>query len=330
MSGFGLLDFSEPEVSFFGSLSLAAVGAALFCSPRLVAMIAAYALSWNVFLGGPDGLFTTLHFTRLGIAVFVNSAAVAVAFARERRERSMARMTGVALVAQRALLRPLPTKINQTRLAARYVSSAEDALVGGDFYEATVTPFGTRVIVGDVVGRGLEAVDLAALVLGGFREAALSSADLEVLGRRLDAVVATYARGDEYATAIVAQIEDGHVRLVSCGHPAPLMIGGDGAAEFLEIPPTLPLGYGSEPQAITYAMEPGQRLLVYTDGITEAREPTGRFFDLKTEAELALRSRAAEEALDELLERLERHTEDGLDDDVALVLLENIGSPPSR
>lgn len=321
ITALALLDLAYSGLAIFGAVSIAAVAVALWCSPPWVAGTAAYAFAWSLFLGA-DGYWTPLHFTRLGLSALVGVSSVALSFARGRRESSMVRMTDVAIAAQRALLRPLPAAIAGTVLSARYISASEDALVGGDFYEAADTPFGTRVIVGDVVGRGLEAVDLAALVLGGFREAALSAPDLVSLARRLDAVVRAYARRDEYATAIIAEIRDGEIGMISCGHPMPLLVDIDANASFMELPPALPLGYGSDPTEVTYHPDRGQRLLLYTDGMTEGREPGGDFFDLQTEAAAVLRSESGEQALDELLRRLEVHTKKRLGDDVALMLVE--------
>jgi hypothetical protein len=77
----------------------------------------------------------------------------------------------VAEVAQRAILRPIPARLGAMSFATRYLSAAEEALIGGDFYDAAFTPHGLRLITGDVRGKGLPAVQLASVVLGCFREA---------------------------------------------------------------------------------------------------------------------------------------------------------------
>ena len=92
-------------------------------------------------------------------------------------------MTVIAETAQRAVLRTMPTAIGSVGLAARYVSATAEALVGGDLYEVAATPYGVRVIVGDVRGKGLEAVQTAAAVLGAFRAAAFTEPDLGALSR---------------------------------------------------------------------------------------------------------------------------------------------------
>ena len=83
------------------------------------------------------------------------------------------RSLSVALLAT-TLLRPVPRRAGRVALAVRYLSAAEDSVVGGDFYDVAVTPYGVRLVVGDVKGKGLEAVQLAATVLGSFRQAAFT------------------------------------------------------------------------------------------------------------------------------------------------------------
>ncbi|GAP47521.1 integral membrane protein [Streptomyces azureus] len=76
----------------------------------------------------------------------------------------------------------------------------------GDLYEVVTSPHGVRVIVGDVQGKGLEAVETAAVVLGAFREAAPGEADLAAVGCRLERAVERQLEGEKCATAILAEV----------------------------------------------------------------------------------------------------------------------------
>ena len=102
-------------------------------------------------------------------------------------EQKLAKVTSVAEVAQRAVLRPLPQRVGPLELGVVYLAAAAEARVGGDLYEVARTQFGIRLIVGDTRGKGLDAVETAADVLGVFREVAHEVYTLAEVARRLDA-----------------------------------------------------------------------------------------------------------------------------------------------
>ena len=105
-------------------------------------------------------------------------------------EQKLADVTSVADVVQRALLPPLPGRVGPLELQVVYLAAAAEARVGGDLYEVARTPFGIRLIVGDARGKGLEAVETAADVLGVFREVAHEVYTLAEMARRIDASLA--------------------------------------------------------------------------------------------------------------------------------------------
>ena len=149
-------------------------------------------------------------------------------------------MTSVAEAAQRALLRPLPRQVGPLELKVVYLAAAAEARVGGDLYEVTRTQFGIRLIVGDVRGKGLDAVEIAADVLGVFREVAHEVYTLAEVARRIDASLARRPAAplEEFVTAVLAEIDPAGERLTvyNCGHPPPLILspgtaGPDGPGE---------------------------------------------------------------------------------------------------
>ena len=104
-----------------------------------------------------------------------------------RQEQRIAEVSSVAEAAQRAVLRPPPPRLGPLGFDVAYVAAAAEAKVGGDLYEAVATrEHGIRVIMGDVRGKGLGAVELAADVLGMFREQAHEACTLAGLAARLD------------------------------------------------------------------------------------------------------------------------------------------------
>lgn len=270
---------------------------------------------WHGYLG------TSEWFVRAAVATSICVMGIVSAYVRDERESHLARMTVIADTAQRALLRAAPESIGSVGLATRYVSASAGAHVGGDLYEVAATPYGVRVIVGDVCGKGLDAVQTAAAVLGAFRQAAFTEPDLATLARGIDQMVAREPGEELFVTAVVGEFGDGTVQLANCGHPAPLMI--DGTPHTLDdADVALPLGLGAQPVVSRHPWTPGARLLFYTDGLIEQRDRSGAFFPLHEHAPI-LAEGTPSEALESLVGSLRRHGGGRICDDLALVLAEN-------
>ncbi|HYF73987.1 MAG TPA: PP2C family protein-serine/threonine phosphatase [Nocardioides sp.] len=297
--------------------------ASFWTSPRRTAAVAVAALTLSV-TGGfwLDLPFSAGYWFRVGICAALSGLAVLGALTRERRESRLQRMTVIAETAQRAVLRAMPTAIGSVGLAARYVSASAEALVGGDLYEVAATPFGVRVVVGDVRGKGLEAVQTAAAVLGAFRAAAFTAADIADLARTIDETLARMIGEEEFVTAIVGQFDGERVTLANCGHHPPLLVVGADVTTADTGEPTLPLGLGAEPVLTEHPWPVGARVLFYTDGLVEARDARGEFFPLDDYA-AELGEGSVEEALDRLVERLLAWGGQQMADDLALVLAES-------
>jgi serine phosphatase RsbU (regulator of sigma subunit) len=199
-------------------------------------------------------------------------------------------MTSVAEAAQRAVLRPLPEQLGPLKLGVVYLAAAAEARVGGDLYEVTHTEgHGIRLIIGDVRGKGLGAVEVAADIIGRFREVAHGVGTLNEVAHRLDAGLSRrWGQYEEFVTALLAEIDPdrGKLTILNCGHPPPILISpGDGSVTVLEVrAPAPPLGLltlGSDAGAKqVYTFKPNDQLLLYTDGVTEARDANREFYPL--------------------------------------------------
>jgi serine phosphatase RsbU (regulator of sigma subunit) len=287
------------------------------------------------------------------VAVLVVTALSASGGARGgAQDQRLADVTSVAEAAQRALLRPLPRQVGPLELGVAYLAAAAEARVGGDLYEVTRTQFGIRLIVGDVRGKGLDAVEIAADVLGVFREVAHEVYTLAEVARRIDASLARRPAAplEEFVTAVLAEIDPaaGTLTVYNCGHPPPLVLspgpgrpaGSDGQqlpqVTTVDVPaPALPLRLmslgGTSGAERTVPLQPGDALLFYTDGVTEARNGRREFYPLEERvAGLAARSGSAEDLLDRLRDDLLRHVGAPLDDDAALLLVRVTGAWDER
>jgi phosphoserine phosphatase RsbU/P len=325
-AGFG------PEIILSGTYGIAAVAASAITTVRRTAIVAAATLVCSIVSGAWNDNFGTLDWViRVSFTVGLGVLAVVSAQMRVHREQALQRMTVIAETAQRAVLRAMPTAVGSVEFAARYLSASQEALVGGDLYDVTSTPYGVRVIVGDVRGKGLEAVQMAAAVLAAFRTAAFHQPSMTAIAAHLDNVVKAVAGEEDFVTAVLAEFHDDHtVTLVNCGHHAPVLIApSDGTIDVATGTPALPLGLGADPVAVTSSWSEDTRMLIYTDGLIETRDDHGNFFSLADNA-AALRAGNLEEALDNLLARLLDFAGDRLTDDMALVLAEHGTIRPSR
>ncbi|GGV38302.1 membrane protein [Streptomyces griseoflavus] len=204
---------------------------------------------------------------------------------RVRRERVLAAVRSVAETAQHALLQPVPGSVGPFQAAVRYSAAAAEARIGGDLYALVDTPFGVRAIVGDVRGKGLPAVGTAALVLGVFREAAHDEPDLRDVVGRIERSLARNLGSDDFVTAVVAGYpEPGRLEMVNCGHAPPLLIRGTDVVPVDPVRPAPPLGLRTlsdeSPCLQVVPFGEGDQLLLYTDGVTEARDAGREFYAL--------------------------------------------------
>ncbi|MFJ7988559.1 PP2C family protein-serine/threonine phosphatase [Streptomyces sp. NPDC096351] len=266
--------------------------------------------------------------TAAGI-IAVTVAAAYGSHVRLQRERTLLQVRLVADAAQQVVLGPMPRRFRNVEIESLYVAAAAEARIGGDFYEAVDTPYGVRLLIGDVRGKGLPAVGAAAAIVNAFREAAYSETDMIDVARRLDASCTRYNGAfplggtmERFATALLVQIPHGGGRIdvLNCGHPPPLLVNR-ATLRVLESKAPSPLLSLADLMGDHYSVDscdfaPGDLLLLYTDGIAEARDRRGEFFPL---AAWTRRQPLAQprELLGALHRDLLRYTQGRLDDDVA-------------
>ncbi|MFF6996164.1 PP2C family protein-serine/threonine phosphatase [Streptomyces sp. NPDC008313] len=222
--------------------------------------------------------------------------AVLACVVRIRGERHALHMRDIVETTRRTVLRTLPPGWGGLDHAAVYLTADVQARVGGDFYDIQPGPYGTRVLLGDIQGKGLGAVEAASALLGSFREAAYREEDLSVVADRLEVRMLRHVRycaamgitdAPRFATGVLVGFRDADpdsVEMINFGHEPPLVVGADGVRP---VPPGhgLPLGLGDleadPPPVLRAPLARGETLLLVTDGVTEARDADGVFFPLR-------------------------------------------------
>ncbi|MGP3950060.1 SpoIIE family protein phosphatase [Streptomyces sp. 7N604] len=242
--------------------------------------------------------------------------------------RRYARSQGIALELQRALLAEPGSPHPNIELASRYLPSGSSALVGGDWYETVRLSFGrTLLVMGDVMGHGVEAAVDMSYYRSTLRYVAATGLPPHRILRQLDATVSD-SESARPASCLLALADParGICSFASAGHLPPALFSADGTAELLDLPngPPLGTGLGGYEQA-TRELREGQVLLLYTDGLVERRDED---IDVSL-ARLADLRPSVTGDLDELLDEVLRHqVGEAADDDVA-VLAARIRTPQS-
>ncbi|WP_344940098.1 PP2C family protein-serine/threonine phosphatase [Sphaerisporangium flaviroseum] len=331
--------WSPPEVQLSPLLVMAPAITASFGGPRLTGMVGGIAVVDLILLDlRSDSLGTRTMQTQLAALIVVSALLVLFTYIRDRHRMELTRVRSVAEAAQRALLRPLPPQLAGVRLASMYLAAEQEAQIGGDLYAAARTPCGARIVIGDVRGKGLPSVSDAALLLGAFREAARRHAELPDVVLHLDESVSADLEeqaqgcreaGENFITAAVLDIPDDRpvIDMINCGHPPPLLIRDREVMALQVDDPVPPLGLGAlaDPayHVETFDFKAGDTLLLYTDGVIEARGPSGAFYPL-TERITMWRRDGPETLVEHVRDDLLAYVGGCLGDDAAMVAIQRL------
>jgi serine phosphatase RsbU (regulator of sigma subunit) len=236
----------------------------------------------------------------------------------------------LARTLQESLLPASLPEIPGVRLTSRYRAAEQGQEVGGDFYDAfAIAPGRWGIAIGDVCGKGPRAAAITALARYTIR--AVADADAAEVLRRLNqaALRDRVSLGDRFLTAVFALAARRENRLELSlavgGHPPPLVLRADGQAEQLPVAgPLVGVTADADYTAASVVLNPGDVMLLYTDGLTDARAPERMLSESDL---LALLARCSDLPAEELTEFLEREATGGRDprDDIAMMLVEVAG-----
>ncbi|MGW7635869.1 PP2C family protein-serine/threonine phosphatase [Streptomyces decoyicus] len=270
-----------------------------------------------------------------------------------RRCRTLVSVLSMAITSQRAVsdhlvqrartdTMTLPAELVRSLLPPRTVASAQAVStavlepayeLGGDAFDHALTESALHAVILDAMGHNLASGLTTSIAMAGCRSARRMGAALPDLVKTVDEVLAEWLP-EQYCTGIAARLDvtSGVLTWCNCGHPPPLLIRDHQVLEkALERPGEPPMGMpaalGDAPRTVhRAALEPGDRVLLYTDGVTEARTAGGGRFGLAAFTDSIIRATAAgelaSEALRQLIHAILESQDERLSDDATILLLE--------
>lgn len=196
--------------------------------------------------------------------------------AEEESRRYQQELSIAASIQQRLMAVTIP-EVPFARMAGKNLSCKE---IGGDFFDAVNTDEGLAVVLADVAGKGVSAALLASTLQGMIYSQLVVGTPLTEIVASVNRFLTSKHIGEKYATVVIAKLRrDGDLEYVNCGHIPPLLVC---AGEVIRpAHGNLPVGLLPDVtyQSDRYSLHAGDRLVLVTDGVTEAEDATGEFFD---------------------------------------------------
>jgi serine/threonine protein phosphatase PrpC len=232
------------------------------------------------------------------------------------------------------LLPPLTFICPRATVAAVVAPTNE---IAGDSFDYALNGEIFHVAIIDAMGHGMEATLLSAVATSALRNARRGGKDLAATVALMDTEISKQFGSDKFCTGIVGELDvsTGWWRWITCGHPPALLLRGGNVVKSLESAPNAPIGLGllDEPVVGQERLEPGDRLILYTDGVTEARDREGNFFGTEKLVQFAARQASSARPAAEMLRRLNHailaHQEGELQDDATTVMVEWLSDQPA-
>ncbi|MFC7276906.1 SpoIIE family protein phosphatase [Paractinoplanes rhizophilus] len=212
----------------------------------------------------------------------LGAVAQLVAQAAERARRFEAQH-GTAQLLQRSMLPEHLPELDNFRIAARYAPGVDGNAAGGDFYDAfRLADDRLAIVLGDVAGHDVRAAAVMGQVRAALRAMALTDSEPPAVLAGLDRLVGSLgaeSRNEEIFVTVaygVLDLADGTITLASAGHPPPVLrraglAGEPPTAELVKVPPGAPLGLGGRWQTGQVRLEPGDTIMLFSDGMVERR-----------------------------------------------------------
>lgn len=277
----------------------------------------------------PDGLLgiRLRRFATMVAELVMTRTMYGDAIVRLRRRAPM----DLAAELQWSLLPPLTFSTGEITVCGALEPAYE---VAGDTLDYAIDDRVMRAAVFDSMGHGLQSGQLAAIAVAAYRNARRDGADLQTTAERIDAALLSAFGGEQFVTAVLTELatDTGRLRWVCAGHPPPMLLRDGRAVHELDCRPAPPLGLPTAMHSFNrvevceVSLQPGDRVLLYTDGVLEARSPDGEFFGERRLLDLLGRHFASGLPVPETMRRVTHalldHQQGRLTDDATMLLLE--------
>jgi hypothetical protein len=245
--------------------------------------------------------------------------------------RKRGRSMSLAASMQWDLLPPLTLRADRVAVAGLLEPAYE---VAGDAFDHSINGSRVDVAVFDGMGHGIGSTLLTTLAVGTYRHQRRDGKDLVAMHDTIDSAIALQFGTDTFVTGVLARLDTatGLLELTNAGHPAPLLLRDRRVVGEIVTEHAPPFGVGSRCEEVAeVALEPGDSVLLYTDGVVEGRAGDGQEFGAARLGDLLEREAASERPIDEIVRRLVRavldHQSGRLRDDATVVMLQWAGPP---
>lgn len=265
---------------------------------------------------------SVLGFTALVAELLVSKAQYTDGYERSRRAIPM----GVAAEMLWRQLPPLTFATEDVVVTAQLEPWHE---VGGDAFDYSIDGHILRFGVFDAMGHGLGATLLAGVALSAYRNARRAGKDLAQTAQSVDEILGKQFGTESFVTGVLAELDitTGKIRALCAAHPVPLLLRAGRSVGELTIEPGFPLGFGERSDAIAeVSLEPGDRVVLFSDGVVEARSDGGDFFGIDRLIDLLIREESHQlpppETVRRLIAAVLEHQRGALQDDATVLMLE--------
>jgi serine/threonine protein phosphatase PrpC len=262
-----------------------------------------------------------MRFAEVVAEIVVTKRVYGDLFEQARRRRPMS--LSAELLWQ--LLPPLTFGSDRVIITAALAPSHD---VGGDAFDYAINGDAAQFAVFDAMGHGLAAGSMATIAVAAYRNGRRQGRDLSETAAFIDEAIATHVGDQSYVTGVLAELDlpTGRLRWCIAGHPRPFILRRGRIVRTLVAGADIPFGLGTRPGVGEESLEPDDRILLYTDGITEARSADGEQFGVERFADLLSRASSEDtpppETMRRLMHAVVEHQFESLRDDATALFVQ--------